>query len=259
MSNLGTNLTFFLKHGFSESGLKFCAKNSAVGGVLKFSILMVTFISFGCAPSSDGRNHLSPQPYNEPTIGSDNKPSVSSPAPAPDAQEKKPLEKPSSQEEKAKSEEPRKDQETSKFIKNAAWVMTYEGKKLGTPCNFYLRRVLEVSGFPSKGFVANDFDLYAKNFFNSYKSRDYVNDVKGTDHINLKNDIWSYPERTPFILQWTGVNMPGHLAILERQRDKLIIYHASLHRFTARRETTSVNNLLSGFNGRILTVYSEFK
>lgn len=149
--------------------------------------------------------------------------------------------------------------EASPFIKDAEWVMVHEGKKIGTPCNLYLLRVLEVAGFPNDDFLANDFDIYAKKYFKSYKAVDFKNDGLGSEIARLKNHLWSYPERMPFIMQWSRSGVRGHIAILERIHDRLIIYQASLNKYTARKDQTTVQSLLSGFNRRTLTVYSEFK
>jgi len=146
--------------------------------------------------------------------------------------------------------------EASTFIKNAEWVMVKEGKRIGTACNFYLGRVLEVSGFSGENFRANDFDIYAKRNFAAYTAVDFKNE--DSEKLRLKKYIWNYPERTPFILQWSRTGFYGHVAILERMGDKLIIYQASLGQHTARRDQTSVDILLNGFNRRTLTVYSRF-
>ncbi len=149
---------------------------------------------------------------------------------------------------------------TSNLIKNASWVMLHEGKKLGTACNAFVRRVLEISGFSPADFLANDFDLYAKKYIRSYKAVDFKNDVAGGAEIaRLKSHLWSYPERTPFIMQWSRSGMHGHIAIVERIKDQLITYQANLNKYTARKGTTTVQSLLSGFNRRVLTVYTELK
>ena len=148
--------------------------------------------------------------------------------------------------------------EASTFIKNADWVMTHEGKKIGTPCNFYLMRVLEVSGFPLDFFLANDFDHYAKKYFKHVQVTEFKNDRSGSDIARLKQHLWSFPERTPFILQWNGLGMHGHIAIVERIHDQLIIYQASLNKYTARKDQTTVQTLLNGFNRRTLVVYANF-
>lgn len=146
----------------------------------------------------------------------------------------------------------------SDFIKNAERIMITEGKKIGTPCNFYLRRVLEVSGFPSKPFLANDFDNYATKNFSNYTAIDFKNDRSGSERSRLKKVIWSYPQRTPFIFQWSRSGFYGHVAIVERIGDDLIVYQASIGSHSARRDRTSVDILLNGFNRRLLTMYINF-
>lgn len=161
-------------------------------------------------------------------------------------------------ESKDSEKSPLKYPQASSFIKNAEWVMTHEGKKIGTPCNLYLLRVLVVSGFPQDFFLANDFDHYAKKYFKHAQVSEFKNDHSGSDIARLKQHLWSFPERTPFILQWAGVGMHGHIAIVERIQDQLIIYQANLNRYTARKDQTTVQNLLNGFNRRVLTVYTNF-
>lgn len=148
--------------------------------------------------------------------------------------------------------------EVSQFIKNAEIVMINEGKKIGTPCNFYLSRVLEISGFSKAPFLANDFDDYAKKYFSHFRVVNFVNDFWGSDKARLKQHIWSYPERTPFVMQWSRTGFYGHLAIVERIGDQLIVYQASLNSHTARRDQTTVDILLNGLNRRTLAVYTEF-
>ena len=149
--------------------------------------------------------------------------------------------------------------EPSEFIKIAHEVMVKEGKKIGTPCNFYLRRVLVRAGYADDGFVANDFDIYAKKNFSSYKSQDFKIDKNGTDRPELKKYIWSFPERTPFIAQWTRPGNYGHVAIIERIGDELVIYQASINQYTARRDLTTIEKLLSSQKRAFLTLYSDFK
>ena len=147
----------------------------------------------------------------------------------------------------------------SLFVKNAEWVIIHEGRRIGTPCNRFVSRVLQYSGFSGYDFLANDFDLYAQKYFKSYKAVDFKNDEKGSEIARLKVYLWSYPERTPFIMQWSGSGMHGHIAIVERIQDHLIIFQANLNKYTARKDQTTVQSLLNGFNRRALTVYSEFK
>ena len=154
----------------------------------------------------------------------------------------------------------------SDFIRIAHTVMVNEGKKIGTPCNFYLHRVLVRAGFKNESFGANDFDVYAKRNFSSYKAQDFklTEDKKANaqEQLQLQRYIWSYPVRTPFILQWTRpAGRHGHVAIIERyDENTLVIYQASLNRHTANRKETTIKTLLTTAGLRSnLTVYSEFK
>ena len=149
--------------------------------------------------------------------------------------------------------------EASKFIKVAFWVVQNEARKIGTPCNFYVSRVLELSGYSDDGFLANDFDIYAKNHFSSYKNEVFNTTNIESERARLKRHIWSYPARTPFIIQWERAKpKPGHIAIVERIGDQLVVYQASLNRHIARREQTSIDRLLSHSRSARMTVYSEF-
>lgn len=145
----------------------------------------------------------------------------------------------------------------SEIIKNAQRIMEKEGKKIGTACNLYVRRVLEVSGFNEGFFMANDFNLYAKKSIPHYKAVEFKRDVNGSEKERLKKHLWSYPERTPFIMQWKTSGPHGHIAIVERIGEKLIIFQASLGHYTARKDQTTIERLLTGYNRRILIVYSE--
>ncbi len=149
--------------------------------------------------------------------------------------------------------------EASKFILTAFDVMVKEGKSIGTACNLYLQRVLIRAGFPTGDFIANDFDLYAKKHFKSYKTEDFKIDASRSDKEELKAHLWSYPERTPFIMQWTRPGHYGHVAIVERIAEQLIIYQASIGSHTAQRDQTTIERLLSSKNRASLTVYSEFR
>lgn len=149
-------------------------------------------------------------------------------------------------------------QTASQLIQNAEFIMLTEGKKIGTPCNLYLQRVLQYSGYPAGNYLANDFDLYATKKLRPGSTVNFGNDVKGSEHERLKRHLWSFPERTPFIMQWSRSGHMGHLAIVERVNEKLIIYQASLKKYTARKDQTTVANLLTGYNRRTLTVYADF-
>jgi len=203
-----------------------------------------------------------PKPLDEPA-----KPVVA-PKPLPEAPTESSTGSISENSENKKDEE--KDQvidpPISEFIRIAHEVMVKEGKQIGTPCNFYLRRVLVRAGFKNEGFGANDFDVYAKENFLSYKSQDFklTRDKKANEleQGELKRYIDSYPVRTPFILQWTRpIGKHGHVAIVERyDENTLVIYQASLNRHSANRKETTIKMLLTTAGLRSnLTVYSEFK
>lgn len=149
--------------------------------------------------------------------------------------------------------------EASRFIKAAFWVVQNEARKIGTPCNFYVSRVLVLTGFSKDSFLANDFDIYARKHFSSYKNEIFNTSNLESERARLKRHIWSYPQRTPFIIQWErSAPQPGHIAIVERIGDQLVVYQASLNRHIARREQTTIDRLLSHARKARMTVYSEF-
>jgi len=149
--------------------------------------------------------------------------------------------------------------EASLFIKAAFWVVQNEARKIGTPCNFYVSRVLVLTGFSKDSFLANDFDIYARKHFSSYKNEIFNTSNLESERARLKRHIWSYPQRTPFIIQWErSAPQPGHIAIVERIGDQLVVYQASLNRHIARREQTTIDRLLSHARKARMTVYSEF-
>lgn len=232
---------------------------------MKWGILATLFIVFisGCNPSSlqkdsyDNNVNSIPRTFENPD--------AQSPL---DLDQKPPLDKPeqplatapaqsSGDNQVAQQTTTPSVEKPSELIKNAQKIMEKEGKRIGTACNLYIRRVLVVSGFAEGFFMANDFDIYAKKSIPHYKTVEFKRDPNGTDKERLQKHIWSYPERTPFILQWKTNAAHGHIALLERIGEKLIIYQASLGRFTARKDQTTIQILLSGYNRRTLTVYSE--
>lgn len=156
---------------------------------------------------------------------------------------------------------PKSSASMSKIIQNAYLVMN--NKKdvawIKTACNRYLSYVLARSGYSRDGFLANDFDIYAKK--NLKHARDVL--FKGETNLaaelaRLKQHIWSYPERTPFILQWTRpTSRHGHVAILERIGDRLFIFQASLGAYEPRLNEIKVNTLLNARSSKHLNVYSE--
>lgn len=145
----------------------------------------------------------------------------------------------------------------SRIMYYAQKIMETEGRRLGTACNFYVHRVLQVAGFVYDVFLANDFDDYAKRYFKHYKEVDFYRDTSNAEEIRLKQHIWSYPERTPFIVNWTRASVHGHIAFIERIGEKLVIYQSSLGTKTPRKDQTTPEILLNGYNRRQLTVYSE--
>lgn len=141
----------------------------------------------------------------------------------------------------------------SSFIIVAYNTLVNEGKKLGAACNFYIQGVLKNLGFKVVDFLANDFDAAAEKMFKTYRV------VTFTNATELKRHIWSYRERTGFIFQWERPGgAPGHVGIVERIGEKLYIYQASLNRYTARVEVTTLDRLLAVNDNRGLRVYSEF-
>ncbi len=156
---------------------------------------------------------------------------------------------------------PKSSASMSKIIQNAYLVMN--SKKdvawVKTACNRYLSLVLARSGYSRDGFLANDFDIYAKK--NLKQARDILFKGEtnlGSELARLKQHIWSYPERTPFILQWTRpTGRHGHVAILERIGDRLFIFQASLGAYEPRMNEIKVNTLLNSRSSRHLNVYSE--
>lgn len=232
---------------------------------MKWGILATLFILFlsSCNPSSLQKDFYNndvntiPRTFENPEgqnpIDLDNNPPIDKPD--------KPLngtpDKASSDNQLAQQSTTLSVEPPSELIKNAQKIMEKEGKKIGTACNLYVRRVLEVTGYAAGFFMANDFDVYAKKNIPHYKSIEFKRDPNGSDKERLQKHIWSYPERTPFILQWKSPRAHGHIALMERIGDKLIIYQASLGRFTARKDQTSITILLSGYNRRTLTVFSE--
>lgn len=153
----------------------------------------------------------------------------------------------------------------SRFIQITKKVIATEAKQIGTACNAFVQRVLQLNGFENRTFLANDFDLYAETYFGSYVRQDFVYDSATHGKVGrekLRKYIWSFPARTPFIFQWQRTGPHGHIAIVERVGDQLVIYQANLGRYTARSNKTIIEALLYSMNrgGRqYLSVYSNFK
>lgn len=150
----------------------------------------------------------------------------------------------------------------SKIIENAYLIMknTKDITWIKTACNRYVSLVLARSGYSRDGFLANDFDVYAQKNLKHAKDVLFKGDVAlPAEHARLKQHIWSYPERTPFILQWTrtGPKQHGHVAILERVGDKLFIFQASLGDYDPTMNEIKVNTLLNARGSKHLNVYSD--
>jgi len=143
----------------------------------------------------------------------------------------------------------------SRIMYYAQKIMDTEGRKLGTACNFYVHRVLQAAGFVHQIYRANDFYLYAQKYFGHYKDEEFSGATE-SEIQRLRRHLWSYPEGTAFIMNWKRPGTHGHIAIVERLDDKLVIYQASLGTKLPRKDQTSVDMLLKG-NRKNLTVYSE--
>lgn len=146
---------------------------------------------------------------------------------------------------------------SSSLLESARLAIKNEARAIGTACNKYVMRVLELSGFAKGNFTANTFDDYAKKSISHYKVLDFKLSVGVSEIERLRRHLWSYPENTPFIMQWSRNSGYGHIAVLERSGDHLIIYQASLRQHIARKDQTTVQILLNGYNRRVLSVYSE--
>jgi hypothetical protein len=149
--------------------------------------------------------------------------------------------------------------QASRIIYYAQKVIETEARKLGTACNRFLLRVLSLSGFANENFLANNFHVYAKKNFTDAVVVNFRIDNNGDSLVRLKKHLWSYPERTPFILQWVRGGGHGHVAILERIQDKLVIYQASLNSQYPNKKQTLIQALLNSRGRTNLIVYSEMK
>ncbi len=148
--------------------------------------------------------------------------------------------------------------QASKIIYYAQKVIDTEARKLGTACNVFVNRVLTKAGFASGTYLAQDFDSYATKNFKHFRAVHFKYDASGSEIDRFKKYLWAYPERTAFIMQWAQVESAhGHIAFVERIADKLVIYQSSLGTQIAHRAPTTAQILLTGYNRRALTVYSE--
>jgi hypothetical protein len=148
----------------------------------------------------------------------------------------------------------------SQFIQIAMWVIKNESRKIGTACNFYVSRVLEIAGYSDDSFIANDFDLYAKRNFSSAETESYDTNNVAPERQRLKSHLWSYPERTPFIFNWERLaGQHGHIAIVERIGNQLVIFQANMGKYLPQRGQTTIENLISFSKKAKLTVYANFR
>jgi hypothetical protein len=140
----------------------------------------------------------------------------------------------------------------------AKWVIQHEAKKVGAACNFFIQRILELMGFGPSSWTANSFDKYVKENFSSYQEESFVSDSSGVERKRLKAYIWSFPERTGLIFQWKRSSGHGHIAVVQRIQDELVIYHASLNTFRPKAQRVTLEVLLHPTR-KNLNVFSDFK
>lgn len=217
-------------------------------------ILLAGLFFSGCndalrSPFSQSGNHVVPETFENPTWDEQ-------PSDLPDDDEQTP---PTTKPKLSKPTQPN----NPDAIKKASLIMYYaqkimetEGRKLGTACNFYVHRVLQAAGFVHHIYRANDFYLYPPKYFSHYKEEKFTRGASDSEEERLKRHLWSYPEGTGFIMNWKRTGKHGHIALVERVGDKLVIYQASLGTKLPRKDQTTVASLLYG-NRKNLTVYSE--
>lgn len=147
-----------------------------------------------------------------------------------------------------------------RILNNAEYVVTKEKNKrgVGDACNFFLQRILELSGFSDEGYRANTFDQYAKKHFTGYKTAVFKVEPLRKDAKNLELFLYSYPEGTPFILQWQRSQGHGHLALVTIRKNKIILYEASLGRLKAESKQTTARTILSASDRYKLTAFVHF-
>jgi hypothetical protein len=155
---------------------------------------------------------------------------------------------------------PSRDFKNSSLSEISKWVIKNEAKKIGPYCNFFVQRVLQLKGYGFYRWRANDFDTFVAKTFDSFQVETFTSQNIEIEQERLKNYIWSFPEKTDFILQWKRPSKHGHVAILQRVGDKLIIYNASLNDYLARSKQAKVEVLLNSGRGKKyrLNVYSNF-
>lgn len=147
-----------------------------------------------------------------------------------------------------------------RILNNTEYVFKNEGHKrgIGNACNFFLQRILERSGFSDDGYMAHEFDRYAKKHFTGVKTAEFRVEPLRKDAKNLEKFLFSFPEGTPFILQWKPVAGHGHLAIVTRKDGKLTVYEATLGKPRATQKETTARTLLSATDRYKMIVYVNF-
>jgi surface antigen len=146
------------------------------------------------------------------------------------------------------------------LIEMAKWVIQNESKKVGPACNLFVQRVLQLMGFERKNFLANNFDWYAKDKFSSYQLESFSYDSNRSQLPRLHDYIWSFPEGTGFIMQWKQKSGHGHIAIVQRVGETLVIYHAGLNTFNPKAQTIPLERLLHRRRSNYtLNVFSNIK
>lgn len=142
----------------------------------------------------------------------------------------------------------------------AKWVIKNEADRVGKACNRFVQRVFERMGFAKGSWTANEFDKYVARSFSSYKVRSFSQPNPLNDRQALEQYLWSFPEGTGFVFQWKRQGPHGHIGFVQRIKDKLVIYHASLNRFKPKEQQTTIEDLLyKGGSKNQLFVYSHFQ
>lgn len=142
----------------------------------------------------------------------------------------------------------------------ARWVVENESKKVGPACNFFIQRVMFLMGWGKSSWVANDFDKYVENKFESFRKESFEMDSTGAEKRRLKEYIWSFPERTGLILQWKRKVGHGHIGIIQRIGNEIVLYHASLNQFSPKAQKANLDILVNrGSRAFVLNVFSDFQ
>ena len=144
------------------------------------------------------------------------------------------------------------------LIEIAKWVIQNEARKVGAACNFFIQRIFTLMGFGKADWTANDFAQYVKSNFSHFRQASFYGDRGDLERKRLKEYIWSFPEKTGLIFQWKRESGHGHIAVVQRVDDQLVIYHASLNTFIPKAQRVSLEVLLDA-SRKNLNVFSDFK